>query len=121
MDNNNVALIIVAVVANLPTAIALFRDWRKIQAEKRGEDVSAEAKISEMALGLLEPYRNRVQEFQDEIEKLEKKLTTLQCFVDSLEGKFEKVKKGAWVLHDQLVEHGQAPKYTPPQNGEKKE
>ena len=118
MENNNVALIIVAIVANLPTAIALFRDWKKIQAEKRDVNISSEAKISEMALGLIEPYRDRVQEFEVQVKELQDNMSTLQSIVISLEEQFQKVKAGAKVLYDQLVEHKIDPNYTPPNGKE---
>ena len=122
MDKAIISTIIVALVASLPGLLALYFQRHKDRAVAHQADADASDKISEAALALLKPYKDRVAELEAEKIGMDERMTKLEDRVNELEkilkettGCLDDVISGAQKLIHQLKSLNIAPVWEPPE------
>lgn len=108
----------VALLSSIPGVLALFAQRRKTKAEAKKTETDSAQIIQKLALDLIEPYKERVDELETTMESSNKKLKER---IDHLESSLQEaynclmeVADCAEKLHNQLAHLGVTPACTPP-------
>lgn len=119
--NPTIATIIVALIASSPGILALWTQYKKekaaakkIEAEEETEEANAAEKIKTAALEMMGIYKKEFDELKEKISKLEQKVEQLEKLLKKELNDKRSIIKGAWVLHDQVVQLNGTPSYVPP-------
>lgn len=107
MDNLTVDWAAVAVlVGSLITVMIGFATRKKLDSEAANE-------VSEAALSLLEPLRQRVSQLEQELGIVKGSMTELSDKLEVVERENNELRRGIWLLVHQVTGLGQEPVYRP--------
>ena len=99
--------IIVALATLVISVIVGLATRRKLDSESANE-------ISEAAMSLLQPFRDRLAELDKRVTSQAVQITQLQTHIETLQTENAKLWQGVTVLSEQILELGHLPRFQPP-------
>ncbi len=110
-----------ALIAVIGSGVTIFLAWRKAPIESANLRAETDAHISEIALTLIKPMKQRIDELETSgerqrisINELEKRITELESELRKERSEKAEIAEGAHRLVHQVESLGASPVYRPP-------